>query len=246
VASITAYHRPQTLGEALALLHRTDARSVVLGGGTSVVARHYEVDTEVIDLQNLAMSGIEATTDGRLGIGALTTLADLAMSPLVPAVVREAAKREQPSTLRSLATIGGTVVDNGPESEFLAALLAFGATVTLQNLDGTQNRSLDDVLGDPSILHGAIVTGLAMEATGEAAVERTARTPQDVAIVCVVARKSAAGLTIAASGVSHTVCVVTDVDALDPPGDFRGSGEYRKHLAVELVNRVLITLGAAS
>ena len=235
---ISAYHRPVAVPEALALLHRPGVRSVVLGGGTSVVPQRREFATEVIDLQALGLGSV-SSADGRVALGAMATLDTASGSAQVPDAVREAARREQPSTLRTLATIGGTVVAGDGESELLAALLAFDAVVSFVNGQGEQARPLDDVLADPSILHGGIVTALTIESSGVAAAARTGRTPMDTPIVAVVGRRRTDGsLVLAASGVANTPLVIGDPAGLEPPGDFRGSTEYRRMLAVELASRV--------
>jgi CO/xanthine dehydrogenase FAD-binding subunit len=237
VPRISAYHRPAALPEALALLHRPAVRSVVLAGGTAVVPARVDVATEVIDLQSLGLSAISRTHV--VTLGATATLHDVAVSADVPDVVREAARREQPSTLRTLATVGGTVVSGDGESEFLATLLAFDALVSFVNPSGASERPLDDVLADPSVLHGAIVTSVSFDPSGVAAAARTARTPMDTPIVAVVGHRRADGsVVIAASGVASTAVVLGDPSGLEPPGDFRGSTEYRRALAVELVGRV--------
>ena len=241
---ITAYHRPTALADALQLLHRPAVRSVVLGGGTSVVPRRVDVATEVIDLQALGLSAVSLSGD-RLVLGAMATLHDVQRSALVPAALREAARREQPSTLRTLSTVGGSVVSGGAESEFLATLLAFEAVVSLVNLDGVNERSLDDVLADPSVLHGAIVTKVTIDPSGVVSVARTGRTPMDVPIVSVVGRRRTDGSCIyAASGVASSAVVVADPSRVVPHGDFRGSVEYRTALAVELFGRVTEALAA--
>ena len=247
MARISAYHRPSTLAEALDLLHRPALRTVVLAGGTSVVPAKVDQPTEVVDLQALGLAGIGAADHGRVVIGATTSFQEMADAPGLPTVLREAARREEPSTLRTLATVGGSVVERGPESEFLATLLAFDAAVAFTNLSGTQTRSLDDTLADPSVLHGAIVISIVISIGGAATVARTGRTPQDSPIVSVVARRRPDGSTVvAASGVAVVPTVVTDASALEPPSDFRGSSEYRRHLAVQLVGRATLSLGVLS
>lgn len=239
---ISAYHRPVDIPAALALLHRPAVRSVVLGGGTSVVSDPVDVATEVIDLQALGLGSISLTNG--LALGATATLHSVFTCADVPAALREAARREQPSTLRTLATVGGTIVAGGGESEFLATLLAFDARVSFVNLDGSHERSLDDVLADPSVIHGAIVVSVLLDPTGVAMAARTGRTPMDIPIVAVVGRRRADGSHVyAASGVAASAVLVTDPSRLAPPGDFRGSTEYRTALSMELFGRVVEALG---
>lgn len=244
---ISAYHRPTSIDGALALLHRPATRTVILAGGTSVVPMKQEQPTEVVDLQALGLAGVCVADDGRIVIGATTSLQDVADAPVLAAVLREAAKREQPSTLRSLATIGGAVVERSAESELLATLLAFDATLAFTNLNGTHERSLDDTLADPSVLHGAIVTALTVSVDGVASAARTGRTPHDTPIVSVVGRRRSDGSTvIAASGVADTPVLLADPTSVEPPTDFRGSTDYRRHLAVELHARVTAALEVLS
>lgn len=244
---ISAYHRPTSLDGALSLLHRPATRTVILAGGTTVVPAKVDQATEVVDLQALGLAGICLADDGRVVIGATTSLQDVADAPGLPAVLREAARREQPSTLRTLATLGGTVVERGAESELLAALLAFDATVAFTTLEGASDRPLDDVLADPSVLHGAIVTSIVVSVDGVATAARTGRTPHDSPIVSVVGRRRPDGSAVlAASGVATTPVIVSDVSTLEPPPDFRGSTEYRRHLAIELSSRVSSALSVLS
>ncbi len=242
MARISAYHRPSSVADALVLLHRSVVRTVVLGGGTTVVPSRFEVATEVVDLQLCGLSGI--VLDGSTArIGATTTLDRICDDETLPSVLREAARREQPSTLRTLATIGGVVVERHAESELLAALLAHDAAVAFVNGNGAHVCSLDDALADPSLLHGAIVTGVEARIDGHAAAARTGRTPFDAPIVAVVGRRRPDGSVIAAAtGVASTPHVIGDPGGLEPPGDFRGSTEYRRHLAVELAARVRVAL----
>ncbi len=242
MARISAYHRPSSLEDALALLHRSTVRTVVLGGGTTVVPSRFDVPTEVVDLQSCGLAGI-VVDNSTARIGATTTLDTISDHDAMPFVLRDAARRELPSTLRTLATIGGVVVGRHDESELLAALLAFDALVTFVNATGAHTRSLEDALADPSVLHSAIVTAIEVRSDGSASAARTGRTPHDSPIVAVVGRRRPDGSVVAAAtGVATTPVLIDDPGAIDPPGDFRGSTEYRRMLAVELTARVITAL----
>jgi CO/xanthine dehydrogenase FAD-binding subunit len=56
-----------------------------------------------------------------------------------------------------------------------------------------------------------------------------------------VARSTDSGALLALCGVGPTPQLVDpgDIDRLEPPSDFRGSSEYRRHLAQVLAARVL-------
>jgi CO/xanthine dehydrogenase FAD-binding subunit len=246
MAKVIAYHRPTTMPDALALLHRPGA--TVLAGGTTVNADQSLAPIEAVDIQALGLSDIARTERDWLRLGATTTLQDIADSALVPSVLAELARRELPSTLRTIATVGGTVGDADAESAFLAGLLVFGAAVTVVGSDGASDHTLADVLADRSLIAQRIISHITIDTDGVTAFEHTERTPMDTAIVAVVGRRSTddGRITIAASGVASTPVVVEDVTALKPPGDFRGTSAYRMHLAVTLVGRVRATLEASS
>jgi carbon-monoxide dehydrogenase medium subunit/putative selenate reductase FAD-binding subunit len=85
-----------------------------------------------------------------------------------------------------------------------------------------------------------IVTAVAIDTGGSASVARTARTSADKPIVVAAARVGADGRRrLALAGVASTPVLAEETDELDPPGDFRGSGEYRRALAGVLVSRAI-------
>ena len=119
--------------------------------------------------------------------------------------------------------------------------MAYGATVALADEAGTGSIPIDQLLADRSRLAGGLITGVAIDLDGAAAFAATARTPADTPIVLVAGHRSEAGVvTFAATGVAATPIIVDldRVDDLDPPADFRGSSEYRKHLTRVLGGRV--------
>jgi CO/xanthine dehydrogenase FAD-binding subunit len=241
---VSAYHRPKSVADALALLSRPNVKSELLGGGTSLNPRLTDTQTqtsepvEVIDLQSSGLAGI-STSGGLVTIGATTTLQHLYINATLTDGLRDLARREQPSTLRTIATVGGTIGAANPESEFLAGLLAHRASVEIINGGGTISVSLAELVTDRSKLNGSIITAVTIEAGGETESDRTARTPMDVPIVCVVGHRSTAGaITLAATGVAPTVAVVTDGQGLEPPSDFRGSSSYRLSLLRTHIVRV--------
>jgi len=238
VPLVAAYHRPTTVAAALTLL--SEPNRVALAGGTSVNADRNPSDIEVVDLQALDLGGIDET-DGRLRLGATTTLAELTESDAVPSLVGRLARIESPSTLRTLATVGGTVAGGDGDSVILAALLVHDAHV---EIEGAEDRSLADTLAE-GVPAGSLVVAVSIDPDGDGSYAATGRTPADVPIVAAVARRSAGGPVVALTGVSTTPVMVDADDptaGLDPAGDFRGSSDYRMSLARTLTSRVLADL----
>jgi CO/xanthine dehydrogenase FAD-binding subunit len=202
----------------------------------------------MIDLQGIGLNEIGGGGP-TVEIGAMVRLSALAAHDAVPDLLRELGRREGPNTLRNAATVGGTIASGSPESELLAGFLVYQGQVTLAGPSGaTQTVGLDELLGNRSMLDGSIITRLQIDSGGSAAVERTGRTPSDVSIVAAVARKTSAGIALALTGVAPTPILVVParVAELTPPGDFRGSSKYRRHLADTLARRVTEQLGEQS
>jgi aerobic carbon-monoxide dehydrogenase medium subunit len=238
MARVIAYYRPAEMEEALALLARPEPLTALLAGGTVLNAGGSD-PVEVVDLQSLGLAGL-TVDDERIRLGSMTRLHDVADDPLVPSEIRNLARRELPSTLRTLATVGGTIAAGGWESELLAGFLAFDGLVSLRSASGQFDVPLPQLLADRStLLTGRMITELSLAIDGSSTTQRTGRTPGDVPIVAVVGRRAASGrLRLAVTGVAATPVLVDDSAVLQPPSDFRGSSEYRSSLASSLIARV--------
>ena len=238
---VTDYHRPASLGEALDLLG--SPRRVALGGGTTLNADREPSDLEAVDLQALGLDRVAAADDGRVRLGATATLDAVRRCELLPESLRELARAEQPSTLRTLATVGGLVARASAESLMLAGLLAHEARVELAGPGdaGSAESGLGELLA-AGLRPGSLITAVTVDPSGSTAASRTGRTPADVPIVGAYGRRTDGFVAMALTGVAdHPVLVdVHDPTAgLDPAGDFRGSRDYRLHLAVTLTARVM-------
>lgn len=237
MVTASAYWRPATITQAFELLERPGV--VVLAGGTRLNGGPSAEKVEMVDLQALHLDDLRSESGDGLRIGAMATLQRVADSDQVPGVVREAARREQPSTLRAQGTVGGCIATGHPESELLAALLVHEAVVHVDTSRGTEVVPLEKLLADLPLAPGRIVTALTIRTGGATAAAHTARTPADRAIVAAFARSTAEGRRIALTGVAPTPVLVQPGDELHPVGDFRGSSDYRRALAEVLLARVV-------
>ena len=247
MVTISDYHRPSTLSEAVALVGQADRNRVVIGGGTVVGGTGLPSGTEVVDIQTAVPGTIEQIGD-RVEMGAMARVQDVIDDTATPHLIVEVAKREGPNTLRNAATIGGTIATADPESELLAGLLVHEAVVTMMGPDGEAELPIADLLADRSVLSASIITSVSVAMEGQGASARTGRTPADTSIVAAVARRGPTGLLLALTGVAATPILVdpADLQSLDPPPDFRGSAEYRLELARILSGRVLAELDGAA
>ena len=231
VPLIVEYHRPESLAEAVELLERPD--HVALAGGTVVNADRNRSQLVAVDLQSLGLDVVSREAS-RVQFGAMCRLSEVEKQ-CSGDLLAEAARRELPSTLRTVGTVGGTVAAGGGESLMLAALMASGASV--RTVNGGE-VSVERYLSAPSEL----IVGVDVNAEGAWTIEHTGRTPMDTPIVAVVGRRSEDGITLALTGVGTQPVVarsLDDIKQLIPIDDFRGSSEYRHHLSVTLGERVL-------
>jgi len=109
-------HRPASLTDALALIAASSGRVRLVAGGTdlwpNMKRRHQSADV-VVSLRGVAeLAGVRPETDGRVRIGAMTRLSDVAASPIVcgryPALARAALSISSPA-IRNMGTLGGNL-----------------------------------------------------------------------------------------------------------------------------------------
>lgn len=239
---VAAYYRPDTVEEALALLDAPNR--IPLAGGTVINADRSVPDSgspelEVVDLQALALSAIDEADDGRVRIGAMATVEAASLSPLLPDGLRSIARAEEPSTLRTIATVGGLIAARYRDSALLAGLLVCDAVVEFA---GSQaSMSMADVLNS-GVPQGSLITAVTIGAAGRLAIAATGRTPADTPIVAAVGSERDGHIRVALTGVGDVPVLVDPADptaGLNPVTDFRGSAPYRLELAQVLASRVV-------
>ena len=192
--NLNEIHKPTTLADALTLLQQPN--TVALAGGTQLIANKRRDVRAVVDLSALGLAYIRER-DGAVAIGAMTTLAQAAESPILRAlangVLAQAAHRTASSILRNQATIAGTLIVE-PDGVLAVALLALDARVT-------SPPSPPLLLGEGAggevgflarcaelLKRGALVTQIVVPMTNpRASLQTVARTPSDKPIVSVVA-----------------------------------------------------------
>jgi CO/xanthine dehydrogenase FAD-binding subunit len=196
---ITAYHRPKTLDEALALL--THPNRTPLGGGT-LLSKPGTDPVEAVDLQSLNLDSVEKQGHS-LKIGATVTLQTLLMSNACPEALRSALKLEAPLNLRNAATVAGTLVSCDGRSTFVSALLALDAKLEQMKSSDSKVESRTSNIGDflpLRDLQGWLITAITIPLNARLAFEYVSRTPADKPIVCAALAKWNSGRTRLAFG----------------------------------------------
>jgi CO/xanthine dehydrogenase FAD-binding subunit len=245
---IVEYHRPETLGDALALLSRPQPATLPLGGGT-VLSQPGAEQYAVVDLQALGMNAIDRQGN-TLRIGATATLQQVFESQAVPEALRNAAHREVSLNLRQMATLAGALVCADGRSALATLLLAMDAKVKW--LPGEQEVSLGDWMPlRETRKPGKLIAEISLPAAVTAGFETVARTPDDLPLVIVAAVQWPSGRTRVAVG-GFGAAPALAMDGTEPGGaadavanvfsqaqDAWASAEYRKEAGITLVGRLL-------
>ena len=105
----------------------------------------------------------------------MVRLQALVDEPRLPNVIRATARAEQPSALRTLATVGGTIANGADDSLFLAALLAHDSVVELASSTAQRSVPLDQLLADGR-RPGELIVALSMQTDRRSAIAHTGRT----------------------------------------------------------------------
>ncbi len=193
---VRSYHRPTRIEEAQELAAQGAAP---LAGGTRLLAADASVPN-VLDLVGLGLAGLRVEDeDAEIGAGAL--LQDVADSPiahsatagLLPAACRVAVPSR---LLRGMATIGGEAVNDDPDSELVAALLALNAVFVVAHPDEVRESPALRFLRNPAadLAGGGILrTVLIPGAPHGAALERAAALPSMPPLVAVAVTTTFSG-----------------------------------------------------
>lgn len=242
---ITAYHRPQTLEEALTLLSRPN--TLPLGGGT--LLSHNKTDSlEVIDLQLLGLDTV-IRNGNQLEIGATTTLQQLLESEHAPDALKSALELEAPLNIRNSASVAGTLVSCDGRSTFAIALLALDGKLDIRkSLGDSRVSNIGDFL---PLRPSGLITSITIPLNVKLAFEYVSRTPADKPIVCVALAQWNSGrtrLTVGGYGKSPMLAMdgtesegleTAARNALHEGTDDWASAEYRMDVAATLAKRCL-------
>lgn len=245
---ITAYHRPKTLDEALALL--TKSNVIPLGGGT-LLAQPTPDPVEVVDLQAVGLSTIKKSGNN-LEIGATVTLQQLLESELCPAALKSALELEAPLNLRNAATVAGTLVSCDGRSTLATILLALDAKLDIRySIDDSRISNIGDFL---PLRPRGLITSVTLPLNVKLDFEYVSRTPADKPIVCAALAQWNSGRTrLALGGYGKSPMLAMDGtesegletaarNAFHEATDEWASAEYRMDIAATLAKRCLGTL----
>ena len=188
-----AYHAPQTVEQAVALLAAPGARP--LAGGTDLIVQMRSgrnAPSAIVDLKRIAgLSGVRALPDGGFAIGAATPCTalkdDAALNAAWPGVV-EAANLIGSVQVRNRATMAGNLCNASPAADSVPALVAAGAICLVAGPNGTREVAAEDIPAGPgktSLAVGEFVAEIRLPAQRgcDAYLRSIPRTEMDIAVV---------------------------------------------------------------
>ncbi len=143
---------PATIADALALLSGDDPDIRPLAGGSALMLMMKSGvfrPTRLVSLRRLdEFTGIAATPEGGIRIGAMTSLAAIEHSSLVKQrapVIVEAMRRLANVRVRNQACIGGALAHGDPHLDMPPLLAALGAEVTIVGPEGERKVAVADL-----------------------------------------------------------------------------------------------------
>jgi aerobic carbon-monoxide dehydrogenase medium subunit len=178
-AAAFAYDRPTDVKAALALMARADGTAKIIAGGQSLGPmlnlRLVEPDL-IIDISGLSELKWAERRGDELVIGACVTHGDIE-DGRIPDVTRGAMQRVASAiayrAVRNRGTIGGSLSHADPAADWVSALSALGAKVTLRSAAGTRDLRIEEFV--TGALESALRPGEIVEAVRVPAMTPSAR-----------------------------------------------------------------------
>ena len=257
-----AFHRPTGLRQASNMLGKLDEAKILAGGQTLIPTMKLRLASpnNLIDLNTVdGLSGIEVR--GRsIVIGAMTRHVDVATSADVkahiPALAYLAGLIGDPA-VRYRGTLGGSVANNDPNSDYPAACLGLGATIHTTK-GKHESDSFFKGLFETVLAPDEIVTKISFPIAKKAGYEKFRNQASRFALVGVFVSKRGSDIRVAVTGAGSSGVfrvksfeealkkrfAAKSLEGLTIPADgmnsdIHGSAEYRAHLVGVMARRAL-------
>jgi carbon-monoxide dehydrogenase medium subunit len=163
-------YQPTSLEEARRLLKANGPGGRLLAGGTDLVIEIKEkglVPKYIVDLKRITgLGGIREASDGSITLGALTTMREIEISPLIkktyPFLAQSAAEVGS-IQIRNRATVGGNMANATPSADVAPSLIALNAGAKIAGASGARTLALEEFFlgpGQTVITPEEILTGI--------------------------------------------------------------------------------------
>jgi aerobic carbon-monoxide dehydrogenase medium subunit len=256
-AAAFAYQRPADLNAALALMANADGMTKIIAGGQSLGPmlnlRLVEPDL-IVDISGLSELKQAERRGDELVIGACITHGDIE-DGRIPDVTRGAMQRVAAAiayrAVRNRGTIGGSLSHADPAADWISALAALGAKVTLRSLAGARDLAIADFITgalESALQPGEIVEAVRVPAMTPSAkwgyvkaCRKTGEFAHAIASVLIDPESASARAVIGA--VEAPPIVLADAAAL-----FGGrvTADFRRQFDARMADAILIKAGIAN
>jgi carbon-monoxide dehydrogenase medium subunit len=249
-----SYERPRDLDAALSMLAASSGSAKIIAGGQSLgpMLNLRLVQPElIVDISGLAELKRAEVSGGELVLGALVTHADIEdgrTADVTRGAMRAVAGNIAYRAVRNRGTIGGSLSHADPAADWISALAALGARVTLRSLAGARMMAIEAfVVGAlESALHaGEIVEAVHVPARATSAHWGYAKSCRKTgefahAIGAVLVDPAAASARIVIGAIDTAPIVVTDAAEL-----FGGriAADYKQRFDVSVADALLVKAG---
>lgn len=147
-------HKPNTVEEAVELLHQYKEKGKIIAGGTDLVIeiKNHKADFEaLIDVSSIKEMSFINVKDNTVEIGAATTFTEIAESKLLSnrlAGLKEASHSVGSPQIRNKGTIGGNICNGSPAADTVPPLLALDAIAVIRSKDGEREILVEELFLD--------------------------------------------------------------------------------------------------
>jgi len=260
-----AYHKPSSVADAVKLLAADPDAKPVSGGHTLLPALKHRLNkpSALVDLSGIAeMTGIKREGNSLI-IGALTKHAEVATSDVVKAAIPALAFMAShigDNQVRNRGTLGGSVANNDPASDYPAAVLGLGATVHTNKRKIAADDFFQGMFAT-ALEDGEIVVAVEFPIPEKAGYAKLKNPASRYVMAGAFISKGPMGLRVAINGAAPCVFRQTEMETAlgrnwsadsvagvkqpsdDLNSDIHGSAEYRAHLVTVMAKRAVVAAG---
>ncbi len=191
------YLAPATLDEAVGAYSAAAGAARILAGGTDLLVQMRSGAVRpglIVDIKKIPeLTGVAESADGGFVVGAAVSGAALAKHKRFGEVwpgVLEALNLIGSTQVQGRASLGGNLCNGSPAGDSVPALIAAGATVTVQGPEGRRELAVDDVPSGPgstNLASDEIAVHFTLPprppGSGDAYLRMIPRTEMDIAVV---------------------------------------------------------------
>jgi aerobic carbon-monoxide dehydrogenase medium subunit len=256
-----AFHRPETVPAALAVLSGVAESKPIAGGMTLLptIKQRLAAPAALVDLSKIPqLFGIAQGADA-LTIGAMTRHVDVAESgivrALIPALASLAAGIGDPA-VRNRGTIGGSIANNDPSADYPAAVLALDATIVTDRREIAADAFFVGLF-ETALEPNEVIVALRFPIPAAAGYAKFKSPASRYATVGVCVAKTAGKVRVAVTGAASCVFRVPEMEtalqrlfepgavtqiriaAADLNSDMHADAAYRAHLVTVMAKKAV-------